>query len=86
MLIKVLWVELILPAFCELDYNLPAYSTEYRIGYTCAFSMFLLDEATMFNLSVLDQKKIQNLMRESGKKHLRKKAIQSIFEKNKEGD
>ena len=36
----------------------------------------------MFNFSVLDQKKIKNLMREGcKKKHLRKKNTEPIFEK-----
>ena len=35
----------------------------------------------MFNFSVLDQKKIQNLMREGGKKHLRKKTLNLFWEK-----
>ena len=39
----------------------------------------------MFNFSVLDQKKIQNLMREGGKKAI-KKNIQPIFGKVNEGD
>ena len=41
----------------------------------------------MFYLTVLDQKKIQNLMREGGKKkHLRKKNVEPIFGKVNEGD
>ena len=40
----------------------------------------------MFNLSVLDQKKIKNPMREGGKKHLRKKNIEPIFGEVNEGD
>ena len=41
----------------------------------------------MFNFSVFDQKKIQNLMREGGKKkHLGKKNIEPIFGKVNEGD
>ena len=41
----------------------------------------------MFNISVLDQKKIQNLMREGEKKHLReKKNIEHILGKVNEGD
>ena len=40
----------------------------------------------MFIFSVLDQKKIQNLMREGcKKKHLRKKKIEPIFKKVNEG-
>ena len=36
----------------------------------------------MFNFSVLDQKKTQNLMREGGKKkHLRKKTLNLFLEK-----
>ena len=40
----------------------------------------------MFNLSDLDQKKIQNLMREGGKKAFKKKNIKHIFRKVNEGD
>ena len=48
---------------------------------------WLLYKSTIFYFSVLDQKKIQNLMRESGKKkHLGKKNIEPIFEKVNEGD
>ena len=40
----------------------------------------------MFNMSVLDHKKIQNLMREGGKKTFEKKKIEPIFGKVNEGD
>ena len=40
---------------------------------------FIDIKATMFNLSVLDQKKIQNLMREYGKKTFKKKTTLSLF-------
>ena len=41
----------------------------------------------MFNLFVLDQTKIKNLMRVGGKKkHFRKKNIERIFGKVNEGD
>ena len=38
----------------------------------------------MFNVSVLDKKKIQTLMREGGKKHLRKKTYNLFLEKSDE--
>ena len=45
-------------------------------------AFFVFPKATVFYFSVLDKKKIQNLMKEGGKKkHLRKKNIQRIFEK-----
>ena len=42
----------------------------------------------MFNFSVLDQKKIQNLMREGGKKKtfMKKKTLNLFLEKVNEGD
>ena len=43
--------------------------------------------ATLFNFSVLDQKKSQNLMREGGKrKTFEKKKIEPIFGKGNEDD
>ena len=43
--------------------------------------MLLTIKAIVFYFSVLDQKKIQNLMREGGKKHLRNKTL-NLFLKN----
>ena len=44
-------------------------------------------KATLFNFSVLDQKKSKKIMREGGKKKdLRKKNIEPIFKKGNEGD
>ena len=53
------------------------------LGHALCFSV--LDKATMFNFCFRSEK-IQNLMREGGKKTFRKKNIEPIFGKVNEGD
>ena len=62
----------------------------YLFAQTFIILTFSMYKATsivtpMFNVSVLDQKKSKNLMREGGKK-IKKKNIEPIFEKTNEGD